>query len=134
MTPTKEQVIDAIRTLAPQYGLDPELIIRQCEAESSFDQSQVSDCGALGLMQLMPATAAGLCIDPTDWQQNLAGGMKYMSQLLAQFRDYSMALAAYNCGPGRLSAILRKHGDDWRAHVPESTKDYLRKILEASCL
>jgi soluble lytic murein transglycosylase-like protein len=134
LNPTKEQVIEFIRTAAPEYHLDPEMIIRQCEAESAFDQSAVSKAGAIGLLQLMPATAAGLKVDPREWRANLSGGLHYLAQMRTRFGgDISKALAAYNCGPGRLAGILSMHeeewGDDWRTHLPTETKNYLKKIL-----
>lgn len=127
--PTKSEIEAVIRMMAPLYGLKPELIVRQCEAESGLDQSAVSNCGAIGLMQLMPSTAAGLEVDPNDWHANLTGGMKYMGQLLSRFGDIAKALAAYNCGPGRLEGILETYGADWRDHLPAETRGYLRRIL-----
>lgn len=130
MTPTREQVIDYIRGAAPGYGVDADLIIRQCEAESSFRQDVVSPCGAIGLMQLMPPTAAWLKVDPHDWQANLNGGMLFMRRLLMSYeRDPAKALAAYNCGPGRLAALLEVWGDEWQAHLPAETRAYIGKIL-----
>jgi soluble lytic murein transglycosylase-like protein len=130
MNPTREQVEAFIRTWAPSYGLDPELIIRQCKAESAFRQDAVSPCGALGLMQLMPATAAGLGVDPHDWHQNVNGGLRYMCAAMARFgKDPAKALAAYNCGSGRLAGLLEKHGREWREFLPLETKNYLKKIL-----
>ncbi|HPT26941.1 MAG TPA: transglycosylase SLT domain-containing protein, partial [Bryobacteraceae bacterium] len=128
---TKEQVVAFIHQVAPAWNLDADLIIRQCEAESGFRQDAVSKCGAIGLMQLMPATAAGLKVNPRDWQANISGGCKFMAQMLARFGgDPAKALAAYNCGPGRLAGILETHGDEWRDHLPTETKVYLKKILE----
>ncbi|MEN6535585.1 MAG: transglycosylase SLT domain-containing protein, partial [Bryobacteraceae bacterium] len=129
MTPTKAQVIDFLQDVAPEYGLDPAMVIRQCQTESNFDQSAVSRCGAIGLLQLMPATADELKVNPRDWHANLCGGMKYLARMTAMFGDPAKGLAAYNCGPGRLSTILREHGDDWREHLPAETKGYLEKIL-----
>lgn len=130
MNPTRAQVEDFIRQVAPGYSLDPEIIIRQCEAESGFDQSARSKCGAIGLMQLMPATAAGMKVDPHDWRANVIGGMKFMRQMMMCFeRDPAKALAAYNCGPGRLAATIGQHGEEWRENLPLETKGYLRKIL-----
>lgn len=133
MNPTKEQVEAFIGQVAPEYGLDPAMVCRQVKTESNFDQSAVSKCGAIGMLQLMPSTAADLKIDPRDWRANLTGGMRYLARMTAMFGgDPAKGLAAYNCGPGRLASILREHGDDWREHLPEETRNYLEKILEGA--
>lgn len=131
MNPTREQVEEFICAIAPEYGLDPALVIRQVRTESNFDHSQIGKAGEIGLLQLMPATADELKVNPRDWKANLCGGMKYLSRQVKHFGDTAKGLAAYNCGPGRMASVIKEFGDDWRAHIPESTKDYLRKILEA---
>jgi soluble lytic murein transglycosylase-like protein len=118
-----------IRWLAPQFGLDCDTAIKQCQAESSMNQEAKSGCGARGLMQLMPDTAKELGVDPTRWQDNIHGGLKYMKRLKAQFGSIDKALAAYNWGPGHLSKLLSEHPGDWRAHLPLETQNYLTKII-----
>jgi soluble lytic murein transglycosylase-like protein len=131
MNPTKEQVEDLIRQLAPAHDLDSELICRQCEAESGFRQEAVSRCGALGLMQLMPATAKELHVNPEIWTENVEGGIRFMARMMFRFgNDPAKALAAYNCGPGRLAGLLEVFGLEWREHLPDETKNYLDKILK----
>jgi len=129
MTPTREDVENFIRWLAPQLGLDSDLHLRQCQAESGFNQAAISPCGAIGLMQLMPKTAESLKVDPKDWRQNVNGGLKYMASLKKKYGEYPKALAAYNWGPGNLDKCLTAHGSDWRAFLPTETKNYLNKIL-----
>ncbi|MGH3442105.1 MAG: lytic transglycosylase domain-containing protein, partial [Nitriliruptorales bacterium] len=75
--------------------------------ESSFHEGAVSSAGAVGLAQLMPATARGLGVDPHDPAQNLAGGARYLSFQLRTFGSTDLALAAYNAGPG---AVRRAGG------------------------
>ena len=128
-TPTKEEVTDLVRWLAPQFGLSPDLIIRQCNAESAFHQAAVSPCGALGLMQLMPATAKELGVDPKKWRENITGAMRYMQRLTKKYGDCGKALAAYNWGPGHLDKLLTTNPKDWSDHLPKETKNYLIKIL-----
>lgn len=128
--PERQEIESFIRETAARYGVDPELIIRQCETESGFRQEAVSKCGAIGLMQLMPATAEALDVDPHDWKQNIEGGVRLMAQLLKRYHgDTQKSLAAYNCGPGRLAGILEVHGSEWREHLPDETRRYLDKIL-----
>lgn len=96
-----------IAAAAAQYGVDPNLALAVAKQESGYQQYGsgggvlTSSAGALGVMQLMPATAAGLGVDPTNQQQNINGGVKLLSQLLNQFNgNVPLALAAYNAGPG----------------------------------
>ena len=93
--------IDAIvNQMAAKYGVDSALIHAIIGRESNYDQNAVSGAGAIGLMQLMPDTAESLGVDPYDKEQNIEGGVKYLSQLLRTFDgDVRKAVAAYNAGP-----------------------------------
>jgi hypothetical protein len=75
-------------------------------AESSGNPSAVSSAGAIGLFQLMPATAASLGVDPTDPTQNIEGGLTYLQSLYNQFGNWTQALEAYNQGPTSLQNAL----------------------------
>lgn len=77
------------------------------EIESGYDPSAASSAGAIGLGQLMPATASDLGVDPHDWRQNLDGSARYLLAMLAQFGSPELALAAYNAGP---EAVARHSG------------------------
>ena len=107
---------------AQKYGIDPDLFVRQIQAESAFRPDAVSSAGAIGLGQLMPATAKELGVDPNDPVQNLEGAARYMKQQLDRFGDPALALAAYNAGPSRVA----KAGG-----VPNitETQNYVTKIL-----
>ena len=130
MDPTKPEVEAFIRWLAPQFGLNVETQLRQCQAESGFNQAAISPCNAIGLMQLLPDTAKDLGVDPKKWRENVTGGLRYMKQLRARYAgDYARALAGYNWGMGHLDKCLTVHGERWRDFLPTETKNYLNKIL-----
>ena len=94
---------DQITSIAQQYNVSPTLALAVAQQESGFNQNAVSSAGAIGVFQLMPATAAGLGVDPTDLTGNITGGIKYLAQLLNQFGSVPLALAAYNAGPGTVN-------------------------------
>jgi len=92
-----------VQSLAPSYGVPPSLAVALMNRESSGNPSAVSSAGAIGLFQLMPATAASLGVDPHDSTQNIEGGLSYLKSLYDQYGDWSTALIAYNEGPGNLA-------------------------------
>lgn len=118
-------------------GVPPELVW-QAEAESSFNPAARSPVGAAGLYQFMPATAQefGLRLSPADERldalKNARAAARYLKQLHARFGDWSLALAAYNCGQGRVSKSLRASGgrtfDDIHDQLPAETRMYVPKI------
>ncbi|WP_370737776.1 lytic transglycosylase domain-containing protein [Clostridium minihomine] len=117
--------LDAIFDKASQtYHVPVGLLKSVAKAESGFDPNVVSSAGAQGVMQLMPGTAQGLGVtDPFDPEQNIMGGAKYLSQLLSRFDgDVTLAVAAYNAGPGNVA----KYGG-----VPPfaETQNYVKKVL-----
>ena len=111
-----------VKAEAQRLGVRPELALAVMGQESGGKPGAVSPKGALGLMQLMPATAKELGVDPRDPVQNVQGGLRYLKQQLDAFGgDEAKALAAYNAGPG----AVRKHGG-----VPPyaETQQYVKKI------
>lgn len=94
-----------IQDAAETHGLDPALVAAVVEVESGFDASATSSAGAMGLMQIMPATAAewGL-LEPFDAAANLDTGAAYLAWLIDRYGSVELGLAAYNAGPGRVDA------------------------------
>ena len=112
-----------INKAAAAAGIDPRLLAAVAWSESGFNPSARSHAGALGLMQIMPRTAAGLRVDPMDPSQALRGGARYLAQQLRTFGGREdLALAAYNAGPG----AVRKHGG-----IPPyaETQAYVKTVL-----
>ncbi len=114
-----------IRAAAQKYGLAPPLVKAVMAAESNFNPAAISQKGATGLMQLMPATARDMYVyDMFDPAQNIEGGARYLRLLHDQFGgDLERVLAAYNAGPER----VRRSGGAVPA-IPE-TQAYVRKVL-----
>jgi soluble lytic murein transglycosylase-like protein len=95
----------AIHDAARAHGVDPRLVAAVARRESAFNSSAVSNKGACGIMQLMPATAQYLGVrDVFDPRENIFGGTRYLRTLLDTFHgDLDLALAAYNAGPGAVA-------------------------------
>lgn len=87
------------RDAARRHNVPEDLFLRLVQQESGWNPRAVSHKGAIGLAQLMPGTAALLRVDPTDPAQNLDGGARYLRAQYDRFRDWRLALAAYNAGP-----------------------------------
>jgi len=106
------------------FGVSPNLVRAVVEVESSWRTDAVSPRGAVGLMQLMPRTAAEMGVrDSTDAWQNMYGGTKYLSRQLERFGSLEKALAAYNAGP---TAVSRHDG------IPpyRETQNYVRRVID----
>jgi soluble lytic murein transglycosylase-like protein len=93
----------AIAAAAARYDLSPDLLDAVARSESGYDPDIVSPAGAIGVMQLMPATARQLGVDPRDPVQNIMGGAAYLRAQIDRFDGaIDLALAAYNAGSGRV--------------------------------
>jgi len=112
-----------IDKVAEEHRVDPELVRAVIEVESAWNSRAVSHKGALGLMQLMPATAAHYGVrNAFDPKQNVSGGTRHLRFLLDQFNDdVRLALAAYNAGE---NAVTRYKG------VPpySETRAYIQRL------
>jgi soluble lytic murein transglycosylase-like protein len=111
-----------IRQAATKYGVDEDLVHSVISAESDYDPNSHSSAGAMGLMQLMPATVQAMKINPWDPAQNINGGVRELRGYLDRFKQVDLALAAYNAGPG----AVHKYGG-----VPpyRETQAYVKRVL-----
>jgi soluble lytic murein transglycosylase-like protein len=116
------------RGIAREQGIEESLFEALVFIESGFNPRAVSRAGAQGLTQLMPNTAQSLgVVNPFDPIDNLRGGAKYLSQMIKQFGDVRLALAAYNAGPGRVA----RYGG-----IPPfaETQGYVENVLRRAAL
>lgn len=119
-----EKYSNIINQAARRFDLNPSLIKAVIRAESAFDHMAVSKKGAMGLMQLMPATAAELKVnDPHNPEENIFGGTQYLSNMLKRFNNnIEHALAAYNAGPERV--------EQYKGVPPfRETKTFIQRVL-----
>ncbi|XVJ70729.1 MAG: transglycosylase SLT domain-containing protein [Rhizobacter sp.] len=121
-----KSIADLVNKLAPGFKLEPQLVLAIIKAESNFDELALSPKKAMGLMQLIPETAARFNVQkPYDAKQNVSGGMAYLRWLLAYFEgDVALVAAAYNAGEG---TVERYRG------VPPfgETQAYVARVLKA---
>ncbi|MCU0822513.1 MAG: lytic transglycosylase domain-containing protein [Spirochaetes bacterium] len=124
----KHYTIPEIKQIAGEYAktssLPPSLVNAVIKTESGYNPAAVSPKGAMGLMQLMPATIRELGIsNPFDVRENLSGGVTVLKKLMDKYSwDYRKALAAYNAG----EAAVDESGD-----IPayKETRDYIKKVI-----
>lgn len=127
---TSQELIDEA---ARKHGLRPEFVRSIASAESAFRQDAISPKGAIGLMQLMPQTAAELGANPRIAEQNAEAGARYLRQLLDKYKDrpdgVRLAIAAYNAGPGAVDRHRRiPPYRETQAYVDRVVRKYLKQL------
>lgn len=117
--------LEMIRVAAMREGLPPEFVASVAKVESAFRANVVSSKGAIGIMQLMPATAQALGANPHDVRQNIDAGTRLLRDLLVKYDgDVVKALAAYNAGAGAV--------DRYQGLPPfDETRSYVNKVIGA---
>lgn len=123
--PPSNDPIALIRAAAIREGLPPEFVASVAKVESALRPDAISPKGAIGIMQLMPATAQALGADPHDVRQNIEAGTRLLRELLVKYDgDVVKALSAYNAGTG---AVERYQG------MPpyDETRRYVNKVIGA---
>lgn len=120
----------AVEKASNKYNVDKYLINAVIKQESSFDIKSTSTAGAMGLMQLMPATAKELGVtNAYDVRQNVDGGTKYLRGLLDMYgNSKELALSAYNAGSGTLNSKGVKDKNDINK-LSYETRDYVKKVM-----
>jgi hypothetical protein len=111
---------------AERIGLDPNIAVHALYKETGSlknPESARSRAGAIGVMQLMPKTAKELGVDPFNPEENVRGGVMYLKRMMDKYQDPTLALAAYNAGPGRVDRAL-KSGQGITA-LPRETQNYV---------
>jgi len=131
-----DEITRYINHWGKEIGVEPELIRGLMKQESNFNPSIISKSGAMGLMQIMPATAKDLGLtNPWDISDNIEAGTKHLKWLLGIYNgDYSLALAAYNAGHGNVNKWLKdsRYSKNGRlTNIPFSeTKHYVPTVLK----
>ena len=116
---------NTIDLAARRHGIPVGIFRSLIRHESGGSPTAVSPKGAIGLAQLMPATARGLGVDPMDPAQNLEGGARYLAQQFKKYGRWDLALAAYNAGPGAV--------DQYGGIPPfEETQNYVQRVLSSA--
>ena len=121
--PSTNKVHRLLDEAAERHGLPASLVHAVAAVESNYQQNARSGPGAIGVMQLMPATARQLGADPHDTEQNIDAGTRFLRELLLRYgSDLKLALAAYNAGPGAV---------DYYGGIPpyRETQHYVRKTI-----
>jgi hypothetical protein len=111
---------------AERIGLDPNIAVHALYKETGNlknPESARSRAGALGVMQLMPKTAKELGVDPLNPEENIRGGVMYLKRMYDKYQDPTLALAAYNAGPGRVDRALKS--GQGIASLPRETQNYV---------
>jgi len=128
-----EQYSSVVKDLNKKYSIQPDvadMLNRQISAESNWNSKAGSSAGAKGIAQFMPDTAKGMGVNVDDTTSSLDGQRRLMLGHLKTYGgDKAKSLAAYNWGGTALNKAINKYGNNWLAHAPKETRDYIQRIL-----
>ena len=118
---TRQEIDVLLDKYSKKFGVEPALVHAVAQVESGKKQSAISKSKAVGVMQLMPSTAKYLKVNPYNTEDNIKGGVKYLSILQQRFKDEDKVIASYNAGP---TAVDKHDG------VPpyKETQNYVKKV------
>ena len=120
-TKDAESIYETVIYFSNKYKVSSDLIFAIIDQESNYNYKDSSSAGAIGLMQIIPSTANYLKINPYNSTQNIEGGVRYFKEMLDKYQKTSLALAAYNAGPGAV--------DKYNGIPPyQETTNYVSKI------
>lgn len=131
--------ISIIKTYCNEFNVEEDLVLSMIKAESNFDVNAISYVGAVGLMQLMPATASFIAekigfhndeINLYDAETNILLGVAYISYLQNKFENQDALICAYNAGEGEVATWLNERGELKEIKF-EETQNYLNKVKQA---
>lgn len=117
---TVEEVKQAIKTQSVAMGVDPAIMLSIAKTESGFRQ-EARGGGAIGVFQLMPATASRLGVNPYVLEENIRGGIIYYKNMYKMFGSMELAVAAYNTGPQAIKYANYK--------VPARAQGFVSRIM-----
>lgn len=115
-------VASLIQSTASRFGVPSAIALAVAQRESGLNQAAVGSSGEIGVFQLMPGTAGEIGVNPSDLNQNIEGGIRYLRDMYNRFGSWSLALQAYNGGPGNVE----------RGTVSSAAKGYATAVLAAS--
>ena len=122
--PIPNQLRAAFVVAGRQSHLPLSLLVAVARTESHFDSNARSGAGAIGVLQVMPATARALGVDPSDPQANVLAGARYLRSLYSRFGSSQLALAAYNAGPTAIAANAGALDTGTRSYVANVKRNW----------
>ncbi len=124
--PIPRRFAATFRDAANDAGVPLAMLVAVAQIESQLKEDVSSEAGAHGLLQVLPATAAELDLDPYETRENVLAGARYLRQMLDRFQSAELALAAYNAGPTAVEQKGAAPNDETVAYVANVTAEWRR--------
>jgi len=126
--PIPRRFAATFRDAANDAGVPLAMLVAVAQIESQLKPDASSEAGAHGLLQVLPATAAELDLDPYETRENVLAGARYLRQMLDRFQSAELALAAYNAGPTAVEQKGAAPNDETVAYVADVTAEWRRLV------